>query len=173
MINKRLYSFRHFFKKGELFQWIIGGAVALNLFMVFGMIILIMYKGLGFFWPSELLKVELKDGTVLLGEKWGEEVIPFKKERRIRLKIGNRDIYGRSFRWFNKRDVKNITNPKETITIQRQQWGNFYGYLKKLNNMGNITSGDRAGEVFLSLLPKEIELHDKMEEIKKREIEDI
>ncbi|RMD57341.1 MAG: phosphate ABC transporter permease PstA, partial [Nitrospirae bacterium] len=50
-------------------------------------------------------------------------------------------------------------------------WGNFYGYLKKLNNMGNITSGDRVGEVFLSLLPKEIELCRKINKIKKRDIE--
>ena len=52
---------------GEPFVWLTGGALAISLLMVAGLIGLILYNGLGFFWPAAVAQVTLKDGKVLTG----------------------------------------------------------------------------------------------------------
>jgi phosphate transport system permease protein len=92
-----------FWKSGDPFVWLTGGALALSLIMVAGLVYLVLAYGLGFFWPSEILRLTLKDGTVLLGELADREKIPQPGaapgtlDRYGSLKIGCRDLYGADF----------------------------------------------------------------------------
>ena len=45
-----------------------GGALALNLLLIAGLIILIAVNGLGFFWQKRVVELTLSDGTRILGE---------------------------------------------------------------------------------------------------------
>jgi phosphate transport system permease protein len=42
---------------GEPFIWLTGGALALALLLVAGLIALILVNGLGFFWPKDVVRL--------------------------------------------------------------------------------------------------------------------
>ena len=94
---------KKFWTSGEPFIWLTGGALALSLLMVVGLIGLILYNGLGFFWPASVVRITLKDGKVLTGPLVAREGIPGKPgEYRIKIKVGNRDLYGADFVWVGR-----------------------------------------------------------------------
>ena len=108
--------------------------------MVGGILLLIIVNGLGFFWPHTLYELTLKDGTRILGELNGQEIIPHSAtaefpegKTRIRLKVGNRDLYGLDFRWVDEDQIVSRSIPQDAIVFERREWGNFYGRIQKLN----------------------------------------
>ena len=94
---------KSFDKSGAPFIWLTGGALAFCLLMIAGLVGVVLYNGLGFFWPSDLVALRLKDGTSVLGQVWDRQEIPGSEERsRIQVKVGNRDVYGIDFRWIEE-----------------------------------------------------------------------
>ena len=63
-------------KTGEPFIWLAGGGLAIGLIMVVGLLLLILASGLDFFWPSDVARLELADGRVILGQVTEREAIP-------------------------------------------------------------------------------------------------
>src|SRR5262245_13687293 len=91
---------------GQSLTWMCGGALAFNLLLALGLLLLIATYGLGYFWQEKLVLLTLRDGAQVLGELHGREAIPPSPEHpdpgeRIRLKVGNRDLYGLDFRWID------------------------------------------------------------------------
>lgn len=130
---------RKFLKSGDPFIWLTGGALAFSLLMITGLIALIMVNGLGQFWPSSLVEIHLKNGDKLLGEIWNRERIPPQMlpenqppHYRIRIKIGNRDLYALDFKWVDELDIQKQLKPAEALAVERLEWGNFYGYFRAL-----------------------------------------
>jgi hypothetical protein len=123
-----------FWKSGDPFVWLTGGALALSLIMVAGLVYLVLAYGLGFFWPSEILRLTLKDGTVLLGELADREKIPQPgaasgtlDRYRIKLKVGNRDLYGADFTWVDEDTIDKREAPANAVLIERREWGTSTG----------------------------------------------
>lgn len=138
---------KELFKKGDAFIWMTGVSLMFTLLMIVGLVFLIAVKGLGFFWPHDVVELRLKGDKVYLGQFAGEEVIPQfgdekEKEYRTRLKIGNRDIYGLDFVWVKNSRTESRVFPKNAIVIERREWGNFYGFLKEINVQGKIVQGN-------------------------------
>jgi len=109
-----------------------GGALACSILLVVGLLIVLAVNGLGCFWQRPLLRVELDDGTVLLGEVQGREPIPetigaAAGAARMRLEVGNRDVDGRDFVWVDEPRVVAHEYPADAILLERLEWGNFYG----------------------------------------------
>jgi phosphate transport system permease protein len=129
------------FNSGELFIWITGMGLAISLIMISGLLFLIFLNGKDYFWSSELYEIRLNDGIRVLGEIVKEELVPNfnlpdslknKGIKRIQLKIGNRDIYGIDFQWIDEREIQSISLPSNATTIERLEFGNFYGFIKEL-----------------------------------------
>ncbi|HTF56274.1 MAG TPA: phosphate ABC transporter permease PstA [Planctomycetota bacterium] len=146
-------------RRGEPYIWITGGALAVSLVMTLGLILLILVNGMGVFWPSEMVKVTLKDGAVALGMVRNEETIPTPGEadapvkHRIQLQVGNRDLYGQDFRWIDEDAIQGREIPTEAILLERREWGHFCGFLKELRVDGTaIASGPEA--VWREMVPK-------------------
>jgi hypothetical protein len=65
----------------------------------------ILTNGLGFFWPSPLTRVTLKDGSSVPRRAGEREPIPnpgqpdHLQSQRLQLKVGNRDLLGFDFKW--------------------------------------------------------------------------
>src|SRR5262245_11273772 len=88
---------------GQAMTWLCGGALAFNLLLVIGIMALLAYHGLGYFWQRDLAELTLKDGRKVLGEVWEIEKAP--GIDRLRMKIGNRDVGGLDFAWIDAKDV--------------------------------------------------------------------
>jgi phosphate transport system permease protein len=119
---------RHFMASGELFIWGCGAGLSLSLLMIGGLLALILMNGFGYFWPADLVELTLKDGKHVIGQLAGEEIGP-KGIPRIRVKIGNRDLYGLDYRWINTDQITERAQPSDLVMMERREWGNFYGRL--------------------------------------------
>lgn len=113
---------------GELFIWGCGAGLSLSLLMIGGLLALILMNGFGYFWPADLVELTLKDGKHVIGQLAGEEIGP-KGTPRIRVKIGNRDLYGLDYRWINTDQITERVQPSDLVMVERREWGNFYGRL--------------------------------------------
>lgn len=138
---------KKYLRSGEIFIWFTGMGLGLSLIMISGLLFLIVVNGKDYFWASELVQITKTDGNKLLGEIVKEEPIPNlnlpdslwnKGLMRMQMKIGNRDLYGFDFQWIDEREIKKIDVPKFASTIERMEFGNFYGFIKEILVDGNI-----------------------------------
>lgn len=123
-----------FWRGGELFVWMTASGVAISLLMVAGMLVLIMFNGLGQFWPGTLQQVTLKTQETVIGQIVGEEMIPHSVttedqsgQRRFRYRVGNRDQFASEYRWINEAEIASISSPDDLTFVERRQWGPAYG----------------------------------------------
>jgi len=144
---------RNFWRSGDPFIWLTGGALALSLVMVVGLVLLVMVNGLGFFWPSPIVRLTLSDGTAVIGQVTDREAIPTPGappgtavQHRLQLKVGNRDLYGADFVWVDESKIVKRETPADALMIQRREWGNLYGFIKEVREGGQVAaSGSEAG----------------------------
>ena len=135
---------KRFWKSGDPFIWLTGGALALSLIMVAGLVMLVLANGLGFFWPSPIVRLTLTDGTELVGQVTQREKIPQPgappgslEPYRIQVKVGNRDLYGADFVWVDEAKIARRGLPADATLIERWEWGNLYGTISA------VREGDR------------------------------
>jgi phosphate transport system permease protein len=138
---------RKLWRSGEPFIWLTGGALALSLLLVAGLIGLILYNGLGFFWPQGVLRATLLDGKVMTGQVADREPIPGRTgQYRIKLKVANRDLYGADFQWVDENQIAKREYPADVVVIERTEWGTLIGGIKEVRHNGHVVaSGSAAG----------------------------
>jgi phosphate transport system permease protein len=172
-------NFNKFLASGNVFIWGCAAGVSVSLLMVFGLLLLIMINGLGYFWISDIVEVTLKDGQRMMGQLAGREVIPrtITPERpegkgRLRVKIGNRDLYGLDFKWVNDDQVVSQTYPADVVLLERREWGNMYARIKAVYKGETVLAeGNEAGWLALvPLISTTDELHRQITRIEKVEI---
>ena len=122
---------------GQSLTSLCAGALALNLLLAFGLLLLIGVSGLATFWQRPLVLFALRDGTQVLGEIHGHEERPPREDgsgggTRTRVKVGNRDLYGLDFRWIDDDQIVARSQPRDAVLLERFEWGNFYGSMQAL-----------------------------------------
>jgi len=177
------------FSSGTPWVWLSAGAVSISLVMVFGLLLLIAVRGLGYFWPVDVVAMDYieRDGTEvrLMGEQRETQLVLLEQlleagyqlqnhagdvERHL-LKIGNRDLYGLDFRSVIEPAVSNRTVPDGVIVIERYEWGNFYGFLKSVKEHGVvIADGEAARAALAQSLERSLSLHEAIKQIEKSDI---
>jgi phosphate transport system permease protein len=172
--------------------WLAGGALAICLTMIVGMLGLILYQGAGSFWPRPLVRIETVQGRVLLGEPVGEERFRPSSEvveglpeparspardalaaaggeaRRRELRTGNYELTGEHFTWVSDFEVADESRPPWALTIERTSWGRFYGTPVALLVDGAPVV--RGAEAVCRSLPERIERADELR-TERRELE--
>ncbi|MDD2898067.1 MAG: phosphate ABC transporter permease PstA [Desulfuromonadaceae bacterium] len=131
---------KKFWKTGEPYVLATGAALAIILVMSLTLIGVVMSNGLGYFWPRELVKFELKDGTSALGQVMQQEKNPISGIHRFQLKVGNRDVYGQDFRWVDDKEIASRSLPQDAVLLERRENGNYFGFLTGVTSEG-ITLG--------------------------------
>jgi phosphate transport system permease protein len=140
---------------GEPMLWLTGGALAIALMMIVGLLSLVVFEGTSTFWPEEVVRVETIDGRKFLGELSMTETyrpepgafdrLPEDVRARARAAVdaaggestremyrtGNFDVSGTHFTWLSDFEVAQQTRPRWAIVIERLAWGRFYGEPKE------------------------------------------
>jgi phosphate transport system permease protein len=157
------------------------GTLALNLLLILAVLGLVGAKGLGTFWQRDLVRLEVEDGRVLLGEIRDLEEIPEARAvdgeapTRIRLKLGNRDLGDADFAWVDEAAIVRRDLPEDAALLERLEWGNFYGFLRELRKGDQVLAS--GTEDVWHLLPtlhgeKQLEL-EVIHQLERDEIDDV
>ena len=157
---------------GQSLTWLCGGALALNLLLILGLLALIAVQGLGFFWQKDLLLFTLADGTRLFAEIHEREVRPAAAGGpRLRLKTGNRDLTGLDFRWVEESAIAARERPRDAVLLERLEWGNFHGRAVELRRDGEVRAqGAAVWEAFGPVHAAGMRLRRQVERLEKADI---
>jgi phosphate transport system permease protein len=150
-------SLKTWFKSGAPGVWISAGAVSTAVIMTIGLLAVIAVRGLGHFWPADIISAQYdvpgQEKHVLVGELVQSEQVPRARLKgaglpvpdqgpefmtRDLFKIGNRDLNPSDFSWIVGEWLTDQSKPADLMAIERREWGNFYGYLV------NVKEGDKV-----------------------------
>lgn len=138
---------KKFFKKGDPYVLLTSLGLLISLGMVLWLLAIVLVKGLGIFWPRELVQINSKDENVYLGELWnsGKEISENEfeqivEEEKTQLKIGNRDLYGYDFIWISDKEIITMTKPQNAAVFERSEYGNLYGFILQVNLNNEIVT---------------------------------
>ncbi len=180
---------KKWFKAGDPWIWLNAGAVAISLLMVFSLLYLIAARGLVHFWAHDVVRGEVTlsngDIQIIMGEMADTESVSAVQLReagypvpddaeymdRHLMKVGNRDVSGADFRWVLSSIFVNRSYPEDVITLERREWGNFYGFLVDLKENGQILNGfsDKWSE-FNKRIERALTIHEDIYRIEKSDI---
>lgn len=138
--------------------WLTGGALGLCLAMITGLLGLVLARGLPTFWPVAVVELTTHSGERIAGEVALVEsfrpeppaaiegapatVEQPEPERRRMLRTGNYDLTGVHFRWVPDSEVASERAPEWILTVERMEWGRFFGTPVALEFDGVRTDGD-------------------------------
>jgi len=135
--------------RGEVYVWLCAVGLTIGLVMIVFLLGLILRNGISVFWPNDvqLIRFEEKgdtrfrNGLTVAGIPMMEKDISTEsltseqlqssnpEDRRERkLFIGNRDVYGQAFSYFNVGDIRDVTFPENIMNLERIEWGNALGF---------------------------------------------
>ena len=159
-------------RSGEPFIWLTGGALALALIMVAGLIGIILMNALGYFWPAAVVRVTLRDGKTLTGSVVERERVPGKPgEYRIKVKVANRDLYGADFVWADEAQITARAMPPDAAVIERTEWGHLIGTITALRDGDRvIATGPAAWEETTRRLPEVARLRAEIRRVERGDI---
>lgn len=136
---------------GEPMLWLTGAGLATALLMIAGLLALVIYQGVGTFWPSAVMRYDLADGKTVIGEVARQEW--FRPEASVfealgaglrqgalaavaandgyslrrMLRTGNFELTGEHFRWVSDFEIESQSLPEWALVFERRSWGRFYG----------------------------------------------
>jgi phosphate transport system permease protein len=177
---------KDWWKSGAPWIWLNGGAVTLSMIMVFGLLLLILVRGFGTFWPhgvftttyslpgAEPVSVvgQLRRSETLTATALREARVPIPEDRllvtRHLVKMGNRDVTGKDFGYFIDDFMSPWEYPQELAVLERREWGDFFGIPLQLLESGNpVASGDALWPEFQQRLGRSSELFDEIRAIER------
>lgn len=136
---------------GEPMVWLTGGGLAVAVLMIIALLALVVYQGIFTFLPVPVVRTELHDGRVHMGEVTRHEryqpapsVIDSMPEaiqeraraevaatdgwaRRRLVRTGNYELSGEHFDWVSDYEVARDESPDWALVLERVTWGRFYG----------------------------------------------
>ena len=172
-------SLKEWIKSGAPGVWLSAGAVSIAVIMTVGLLVILAVRGLGHFWPADLVEARYQvpgqPSQHVLGEVIERESVP--RERllsaglpitqtgsplltRELFKVGNRDLdKGGDFTWLIDEWLHERRRPAQAMTLERREWGNFYGYLASVKEAGQVVAeGDQAWPALQSRLQRATQL---------------
>ncbi|KDN99803.2 MULTISPECIES: phosphate ABC transporter permease PstA [Pseudomonas] len=167
-----------------------GGAVAIAVIMTIGLLAVIAVRGLGHFWPADLLQASYnvpgQANHIVVGEVVQKEEVPRARLKgaglpvpdegpefmtRELIKIGNRDLNGSDFTWVVGEWLTDQQKPVDLIALERREWGNFYGYLVSVKENGKVVAeGQAAWSELQNRLKRADKLAGELQRLEKKDI---
>ncbi len=183
---------RDWFKSGSPWIWLNAAAVSASLIIVIGLLLLIAVRGLGHFWPADVVQAQYtlpgSPAIKVIGELTETESVTLDNLRsagftletdkkvidRHLVKTGNRDVLGSDFRWLVDPYLSDKTYPQHLVVMERREWGNFYGYLKAIKENGKVLAeGEQSWPELEQRLDRTLDIFEEIRDIEKGAIGDI
>jgi phosphate transport system permease protein len=154
---------------GEPMVWLTGGALAVALFMIVGLLLLVFWQGMITFWPAGMTRIAARDGKVFLGqiirrEEYRPQEVTLQtlapevlaaarrqmeenggKAGRRLVRIGNYEITQEHFCWIDDFMVAEETRPEWAALVERLEWGRFYGIPRQFLLDGKVVADTPEG----------------------------
>jgi len=186
---------KNWLDEGTPWIWVNAGAVAVSIIMVLGLLLLLAVEGVSYFWPKSLLQAVY----VADAESATPEVIPLlgeaiKSERvdaaqlqaagvsvsedrdfyqRSLIRVGNRDLRETDFVWVLDDLVSDRRFPVRAVTLERREWGNFYGFLIAVKEQGRLvlaSDQDSRWHDFLERLDRAQAINDNIVDLENDQV---
>jgi phosphate transport system permease protein len=189
-VKSKEQTFKSWFKSGAPWVWMTGGGVAIAVIMTIGLLAVIAVRGLGHFWPADIIEADYQvpgePPRVIAGELVQKEEVPRARMAaaglpvnaeggefmtRELLKVGNRELFGADFSWVVAEWLSDVRTPENLLALERREWGNFYGYLVNVKEDGKVVAeGDAAWDSLQERLARSEALHERLERLQKKDI---
>ena len=183
-------NLKAWFKSGSPWIWMNAGAVSIAVIMTLGLLMVIAVRGLGHFWPADIVEADYQipgqEARVMAGEITQIEEVPRARlaasglpveaeggefMTRELFKVGNRDVYGADFTWVVGEWLSNQRTPENLTALERREWGNFYGYLVNVKEAGVLVAeGDASWPALQERLERVEQLHKQLVRLEKKDI---
>jgi phosphate transport system permease protein len=160
--------------RGEPLIWLTGGALAIAIIMIVGLLGLVVYQGIGTFWPQPIVEIKTLDGHTYLGEIARSETyepsdrvfaslpkgvaeearaIVAKddgKATRQLVRVGNFELTQSPFHWVDSFLIAEQSRPQWALVLERLKNGRFYGELEAFLVDGHVVAAtpEEAWEKF-------------------------
>ena len=191
-LNEQKMTLREWVRSGEPLIWLNASAVTISVLAVVGLLLLLAVRGFGHFWPGDIMEAEYtlpgEASYRVIGERIESEEVPIEQiidsgltiestepfVTRSLIKRGNRDVTGLDFAWVLDDYLTDIRYPETLMSIERREWGHFYGYLKAVKEDGvlltDLTDDTARWTAFQERIERALALHKQIEAIEKGEI---
>src|SRR5690606_21228375 len=183
-------SLKGWVKSGSPWVWLNAGAVSIAVIMTLGLLLLIGIRGMGHFWPADIIEatyqVPGEPARLLAGELVESEEVPRARlagsglpvdavggefMTRQLIKVGNREVYGADFSWIVGEWLSDQRTPADLMAIERREWGNFYGYLIDVKQDGvRVADGEAAWPALQERLTRGEQLHTRISRLERTDI---
>ncbi len=181
------------FKGGTPWIWLNAGAIAIALVAVFGLLLLILFRGMSHFWPANVESFHFENNqhaVTIIAEIVESETVPVASLHNIKnvqadahgnvtrylVKTGNRDILGSDFRWIYDVDLIKREQPANLMVLERIEWGDFYGYLDSVYETDKdgtpqlVANGEKAWSEFKKRLHRSNEIREQILQLEQSDI---
>ena len=178
---------KEWWKSGAPWIWLNGGAVTISMIMVFGLLLLILVRGFGNFWPHGIFETtytapgadapvriigELRRSETLTGQAMRDAGVDIPEDQvlvvRHLVKMGNRDVTGRDFGFFIDDFMGEWRYPEDIAVLERREWGDFFGTpVRLLENGVTVAVGDSLWPEFQQRLTRSNQLFDEIRRIER------
>lgn len=140
--------------------WMTAGMVSLCLVAVLGVMLLIGWNGLSYFWPSPIYQFEIKTPQGVenvYGEIYGVESVPVRQLQeagatlndptqrthdRLMIKVANREREAHDFISVLAQNILSQTAPADVAVIERAENGAFFGVPVGYLSQGKLLQED-------------------------------
>ncbi|MGC8916630.1 MAG: phosphate ABC transporter permease PstA [Thermoanaerobaculum sp.] len=126
-------------------RFLAAAALAVALALMAGLAVLVVWTAARGFWPKPLELMTLADGTQVLGQVWEREPSADGASEQLRLKVGNRDIWGTDFRVISQSQVVQTERPPRAWALERWEYGDFFGFPVALDVAGTRLASEAPG----------------------------
>ncbi|MEX1230521.1 MAG: phosphate ABC transporter permease PstA [Planctomycetaceae bacterium] len=140
--------------RGEPMVWLTGGALALCMVMIIGLLVLVLIQGSTTFWPTPVIRAHLQDDSIRQGEVVRRETfeltramtknLPAESQQaaltwmgdretivaeRMLVRVGNFELTNTHYEYVYPFEIQpdGLTYPEWAMTIERMEWGRFFG----------------------------------------------
>ena len=183
-------NLKSWFKSGTPWVWMTASGVSIAVIMTIGLLAVIAVRGLGHFWPADVIEARYQvpgeAARVLAGEMVQVEEVPRARlaaaglpvdvkggefMTRELLKVGNREVYGADFSWVIAEWLSEPQRPENLTVLERREWGNFYGYLVSLKEGDRVVAeGEAAWPELQQRIARVDALHQQLVKLEKKDI---